>query len=392
LSRKACGEDKVKVLYLTFGTQSGVAVKLSNELLNYNCYCTYANITNCISYRYAKVRLPRVSFATAKNLYIARRTFGQNWKEYYLRTDYAYDKMSRSAEALIARSDCDVVMQSGLIFSPENTKQKPYVIGILDNTYLIGKLGRNRTATSLPLEDEFVDKEREAYRRADLIFAMSEHVRDSLIEDYGVSPGRICVSGVGPNIEPDHDYEPSPHKYSSKKIVMIAMEFGRKGGAELLQAFEMVRRSIPGIELTVIGERMDIQMDGVSFAGVQDREKIKQALSEANLYVMPSHAEPFGVAFIEAMAFHTPCIGSTVEAIPEIISDGATGYVVAPEDVGGIAERMEKILRDPLLSRTMGAAGRKKYEERFSWARVGQLISERLQNLSENFERQKVRY
>jgi glycosyltransferase involved in cell wall biosynthesis len=296
--------------------------------------------------------------------------------------------MSHHAESLIRKhDDFDLVLQSGLLFCPENRNAKPYVLGILDHTYLIGKLGRNRPVTTLQLSDYCKKKEAEAYHKANLILVMSNHVRNSLVEDYGVSSGNIFITGVGPNVEPDDNYVPSDNKYESKKIVMIAKDFIRKGGMEVLAAFKTLKKSIPMTELVVIGGKINYQSDGVSFIGVQDKLRIKKELSEANLYVMPSHAEPFGVAFIEAMAFHTPCIGSKVEAIPEIISDGETGFLVDPTDVEALAKRMGDILKDSSLAKSMGAAGYNKYMDQFSWSKVGSAISDRLSRLVTNLSR-----
>ena len=369
----------MKILYLTYGTQSGVVVKLSSELLQYGIESKYCNVTRSMNYRYEKFKFPRLSFINLINVYKARKEFGIKWKGWYLRTDFAYDRISSIAEkAIYENDDCAIVLQSGLLFSPQNTNNKPYVLGILDNTYLIGKFGRNRPVTELVLSESFLKKEKEAYHRANLILSMSNHVRDSLVEDYGVLSKKILVVGVGPNVEPDKNYVPNDYKYESKKVVMIAIDFIRKGGAEVLEAFKMLKIKIPKVKLIVIGEKMDYQVEGVSFLGRQNKSRIKKELSEANLFVMPSHAEPFGVAFIEAMAFSTPCIGSHVEAIPEIISNEETGFIVAPGDVEGLAKRMEIVLSDPSLSRKMGKAGYNKYLKKFCWSIVAKKISDQL--------------
>jgi glycosyltransferase involved in cell wall biosynthesis len=87
-----------------------------------------------------------------------------------------------------------------------------------------------------------------------------------------------------------------------------------------------------------------MEIKGVEFTGVLNREQIAEELLTANLFVLPSFREPFGVSYIEAMSFHTPCIGTNIEAVPEIIDDGVTGYIVPPGDVNSLMEKMQSIL------------------------------------------------
>jgi glycosyltransferase involved in cell wall biosynthesis len=87
---------------------------------------------------------------------------------------------------------------------------------------------------------------------------------------------------------------------------------------------------------------------------------------------MPSRFEPFGIAFVEAMSWGLPCIGTTSCAMPEIITDGRTGYVVPPGDGDRLAERMLDLVERPASAAAMGRAGRERFLADFTWDRVAE--------------------
>ena len=87
--------------------------------------------------------------------------------------------------------------------------------------------------------------------------------------------------------------------------------------------------------------------DDVVFLGEQD--DLVALLSVSDLFLLPSIQESFGLAALEAMACGVPVVASKVGGLPEIIEDGVTGFVCAPDDVEGMAERGVALLTDPDL-------------------------------------------
>jgi len=69
---------------------------------------------------------------------------------------------------------------------------------------------------------------------------------------------------------------------------------------------------------------------------------------------------------VEAMMFDLPIVSTDWRGLPDIVVDGETGFLVPPKDAKSIAERLERLILDPDLRRTMGAAGRRRYEENFT--------------------------
>jgi glycosyltransferase involved in cell wall biosynthesis len=102
----------------------------------------------------------------------------------------------------------------------------------------------------------------------------------------------------------------------------------------------------------------------ITFTGY--REDAPAIMNAADVVVLPSRSEPFGRVLIEAMALRKPVIASNDGGPAEIVIDGTTGLLVAPGDPRDLAEAILTLARDPALRKSMGAAGRKRVQERFT--------------------------
>jgi starch synthase len=104
-----------------------------------------------------------------------------------------------------------------------------------------------------------------------------------------------------------------------------------------------------------------------------DVAEVRELLSHALVFVCPSVYEPLGIVNLEAMACGTAVVASDVGGIPEVVDDGGTGLLVHYDqaDIGGyrhgLAAAVNRLLADPELARTMGAAGMARARDEFSW-------------------------
>lgn len=103
--------------------------------------------------------------------------------------------------------------------------------------------------------------------------------------------------------------------------------------------------------------------DVVDFVGEQ--HDVVAWLSAADLFLLPSAQESFGLAALEAMSCEVPVVASRVGGLPEVIQDGITGFVCDPDDVEGMAERSVQLLRDPELRQRIGRAAAADVGRRF---------------------------
>ena len=104
-----------------------------------------------------------------------------------------------------------------------------------------------------------------------------------------------------------------------------------------------------------------------SFTGLVPYGKIPEAMRQLDVYVAMSRAEGFGVAVVEASATGLPVVAARVGGLPEVVEPGATGYLLEPEDVGGLAEALEALTSDPGLRRRLGDAGRSFVQRTYEW-------------------------
>ena len=101
--------------------------------------------------------------------------------------------------------------------------------------------------------------------------------------------------------------------------------------------------------------------------GPVDLQTKTDALAACDVLCVPSTQESFGGVFTEAWTFGRPVVGGDVPAVREVIDDGCDGFVVAQQPAA-VAERLLWLVEHPAEARRMGAAGRRKVAERFSWS------------------------
>ena len=102
----------------------------------------------------------------------------------------------------------------------------------------------------------------------------------------------------------------------------------------------------------------------------------KQILEQCHAFVFPTLDDCFPLVVLEAMQGSLPVIASAEGAIPDIVEEGTTGILIEKQDSQGLAEAMEKLINNPGLVQSMGAAGRERYVRLFSRERFIECISD----------------
>ena len=109
-------------------------------------------------------------------------------------------------------------------------------------------------------------------------------------------------------------------------------------------------------------------LDRIRLIGVVD--DVAPYLSGANLLLLPSQSESFGLVALEALAAGVPVIASRVGGLPEVVHDGVSGYLFPPGDVEGMARQAVALLRDRSLAERLGRAGAKRAADRYPPERI----------------------
>lgn len=360
-----------ELLYVHFGPQSGVVESVATELRRLGMAVDAWDVARTFLYKTTLWgrSVPNLRPDVATAVWKARRLHGRHWRHFYFHTRFAFDRMTRLAGRAIARHSPSVVLQSGALFAPGQPSVVPYYL-YLDHTKAIAE--RYEAVPGelppLPFDLEWRARERSVYRNAEGIFVMSQFVRDSLIEDYGADPARVHVVGAGANVEATPTREPSQRQ---RAFLFVGLRFVPKGGRELLKAFERVRQRHPDVELWVVSNYSPLESPpGVHFLGRLAKVDLAERYARASWFVLPTLREAFGLSYVEAMGFGLPCIGTNLEAIPEIITNDVTGLLVERGDVDGLAQAMLGLLANPARAASMGEAGRVRAGLRFGWART----------------------
>ena len=212
--------------------------------------------------------------------------------------------------------------------------------------------------------------------------AVSHGVAEALRRDY---PHLPCV--VVPNLVRAPTEVTRPAGQSPLRIVSLGRLHGNKDFGLLIGAFARLRRSGVDAQLTIGGEgpergalealaASEGVAERVSFPGwIDDRAAF---FARADLFVLSSRVEPFGIVVIEAMAHGVPVVATRTAGPLDILSHGETGLLVACESVEQMCAALRDLLGDPERARRMGAQGRASVLERWSFdvvaARMAQAV------------------
>ena len=209
-------------------------------------------------------------------------------------------------------------------------------------------------------------------------------VQSSFVSDFGIDTKKVFPVGAGINLSRILNVEGKA--YDNPRILFVGKDFKRKGGEDLMNAFKLVRKEIENAELTIIGPHLGEVPKGVRSLGEISKltsNGLDQLLNEykrASVFVLPSLYEPFGIVFAEAMAHRLPCIGTRLCAMPEIIQNGETGFLVPPNDPKALAEKIVLLLKNPEQCRELGNKGYQHYAKNYTWQAVAMQICEIIDN------------
>ena len=254
--------------------------------------------------------------------------------------------------------------------------------------------------------------ERTAYEAADGIVAVSFAMKDDILRCYPkIDPDRVRVIHNGIDLsgwnapKADEEIAAAREYFASygldpdKPTIMFVGRITRqKGVPGLLRAIAKLPPEIQVVlcagapdtpEIAAETEALveDLQSRRTGIVWISDflsRGKIIRLLSCSTAFVTPSIYEPLGIVNLEAMAVGLPVVGTKTGGIPDCIEDGVTGTLVPIEQLddgtgtpvhpeafeADLASALEAVCADPEKAREMGAAGRKRVEEHFSWESI----------------------
>ena len=218
---------------------------------------------------------------------------------------------------------------------------------------------------------------------ADLITCVSKHERDMLVSEIGLKEDNIKIIYNGINWAdwssvPNKEVFRKQYPTISEKFVLFAGRLAtNKGLSDLISAMQLIDKK--SVDLVITGADMGLgkQLEkeasdkGVTIhrLGHIDDETYRSVLAAAEMLVLPSEYEAFGIVLLEAAAAKTAVIGTNVGGIPEAMSPGNNGLIVEYNDVNNLAKSIAILLEDEKMSKEMGNSGRE-WAKNFSWESI----------------------
>jgi glycosyltransferase involved in cell wall biosynthesis len=224
----------------------------------------------------------------------------------------------------------------------------------------------------------FTTMQRRVARRLEDVITVSGSSARDIVRDFGLPAQRLQVVPVG--FDPDR-FRPLPDvaPVPGRIITTASADVPLKGLTILLEAVAKLRVE-HDVELVVVGKRREGGetdrtldrlglRDGVRFASGLSDEELVRLINSASVACVPSLYEGFSLPAVEAMACGVPLVATTGGALPEVAGeDGDTALLVPPGDPEELALALGRLLGDEELRRRIGAEGRKRALERFTWA------------------------
>ncbi|MCS7131544.1 MAG: glycosyltransferase family 4 protein, partial [Hadesarchaea archaeon] len=222
-------------------------------------------------------------------------------------------------------------------------------------------------------------------KRADRIIAVS-NASAGFCRAFGVPENKIKVilNGLDPQ---EFDPNDGPRiranlGIGSRPLVVTAIRLvKRKGPRYLIMAFSKVLQNVPDAMLVIAGDgpeatnlrklvkKLNIE-NSVLMLGRLHHKQVLKLMTAADVFVLPSLMESFGLVLLEAMMAGTPIVCTRVGGVPEVVENGVNGLMVPPADDNALADAILMILNNRELAKRLSRNGLKIVRERFNWEKT----------------------
>jgi N-acetyl-alpha-D-glucosaminyl L-malate synthase BshA len=236
--------------------------------------------------------------------------------------------------------------------------------------------------TLVGTDPSYRDTTRFGIVESDAVTAVSDALRATTLEQLGIDkPIEVIHNFIDPARFDPANGRPGARRWArpgEKVVVHISNFRPLKRVGDVLETFRRVHREVPS-RLLMVGDGPDRTMaerycrehdlcDAITFLG--NVPVVEQTLIGADLFILPSTTESFGLAVLEAMACGVPVVATRTGGLPEVVAEGETGFLAPVGDVEALAAAALKLLTDDGLARRFGEAGRARAIDCFSEDRV----------------------
>ncbi len=232
--------------------------------------------------------------------------------------------------------------------------------------------------TLVGADPNYLETTRWGITQSDAVTAVSDSLRGHTVDQLGIQNAIEVI----PNFIDPARYEqarrgPGARRWAEpgeRLLVHISNFRPVKRVLDVVETFRRVYRRQPSVRLLMVGdgpERGRVEQfcrenglcHAITFVG--SLPLIEEVLAGADLFLLPSASESFGLAALEAMSCEVPVITTNAGGLPEVVEDGKSGFLLPVGDVDGMAEAALRLLGDEELRRSFGEAGRRRAVEVF---------------------------
>ncbi len=247
-------------------------------------------------------------------------------------------------------------------------------------------------------------------KKFDLIIACTKLEKNFLIQNYKINPNTIEVIPMGVDYEKFANFQKKSSNYyffkqkffnikekSYKLVLFCGNKNYEKGAISILKAIPYILEEFRKVYFVFIGpptmgfnrecskiQKLDdvkiINLTPDNLTGYFDKKKIS-AFNEADIYLMPSRSDAYGISFLEAWAAGKPVIGARIGATPEVIREKVDGLLVEFDNPEDIAQKVITLLKSKRLRKKLGLAGQSKVYQNLNWNNIANTTHITYQNL-----------
>lgn len=232
--------------------------------------------------------------------------------------------------------------------------------------------------------------ERKVASAVDAVFAVSQTTAGRMSRAYGMPEERFFLLPNAVDL-PSAVWEPRERSGQELRVLTVSRLSSTdtyKGVDLVVRAVARVGREVP-VTCTVVGDgelRRGLEREAgrlgarelVRFVGQVDDQELDRWYRWADVFVLPSTGEGFGIVYLEAWAYGLPVVGAAEGGAAEVITDGQTGLLVEAGSTDSLADAILKLARDPALRMRLGAAGRALVQARFTHEHFRRRLEDRL--------------
>ncbi len=208
---------------------------------------------------------------------------------------------------------------------------------------------------------------------ARLIVVWSQWVKHSLVSDYGIPAERVRVIPPGVDLN-DWTATDRSARRQLPRVLFVGGDFERKGGPLLLDWYRQQGRGRCELDIVTRAPLADEPGVMVHHGVVGNSPRSRDLFSQADVFVLPSLGECFGIASVEAMASGLPVVATNVGGAGDIVDHEDTGYLIEPGSPDALANALDRLVADADLRLGMGRGGRAKAERQFDGAVNAQAV------------------